>query len=216
LGAPAGYVGYRESTPLADQLKTHPHSIILFDEIEKAHEDVHRLLLQILDTGTLTDATGVHLDFSHAIIVLTSNIGNAHFDGSSLGFAGSRSDGDAAHAEQTKKLLEEKLSRELVGRLGTIALFHPLTKTSLEAIAQKELHAIASRLGIHQIQTIISPSITKAIIKKAPAHANARDVIHLVEKEIEHLVLERLMHGTKSAPRRMTIAQKKDGSFYVR
>jgi ATP-dependent Clp protease ATP-binding subunit ClpB len=119
LGSPAGYVGYREGNRLADTIRKHPHAVLLFDEFEKAHQDVQHLLLQALEDGQIMDANGRAIPFRHAYVVLTSNVGAEYLTRTSLGFGNDSSGFDALVKEQ----LKERFRPELLNRLDRIVVF---------------------------------------------------------------------------------------------
>ncbi len=166
VGAPAGYVGYKESTKLTDVVKRKPHCLVLFDEIEKAHGDVHNLLLQVLDDGHITDATGRKIDFKNTIIIMTSNVGGAHLSagkGGGIGFSTSEG-GDLTEeelADQRAAIMqdvEQSFRPEFINRIDKISVFRPLAKADLASIAELQVAELSKRteadfgvtLGINQ------------------------------------------------------------------
>jgi len=148
IGAPAGYVGYREETKLTDLVKRRPHSLVLFDEIEKAHPDVHNLLLQLLEDGHITDATGRKINFKNAIVVMTSNVGADAFKTSGIGFAADKNDEtDAREAKDAiSGALEGAFRPEFLNRIDKTVFFRPLSKEHLKAIATLQIEDLAKRL----------------------------------------------------------------------
>lgn len=190
LGAPAGYVGYREAAKLTDAVKARPFSVILFDEIEKAHKDVQNLLLQILDEGELADATGRKIHFRHAIIVLTSNAGADRLDRGTLGF----SENEAARTElleaDLRKELEERFRPELLNRLDHTLLFEPLTEETLQGVVEKELRELTERLATRGITANFHPDVAPHIAKNVNKKRGARDVRRCVERDLEHKIAD--------------------------
>ena len=169
VGAPAGYVGYEDGGKLTDKVRRQPYSVVLFDEIEKAHPDVMNLLLQLLEDGQLTDAQGRVISFRHTIIILTSNIGSAGMmNTEALGFGGTkkRSAKDVQrHNDRTaRQALEEFLKPELIERFDAIIVFQALSR----AVAGKIFDTIASELGAaiesHGMSLMIKPSVKRHII----------------------------------------------------
>ena len=169
VGAPAGYVGYEEGGKLTDKVCRQPYSVVLFDEIEKAHPDVMNLLLQLLEDGQLTDAQGRVVSFRHTIIILTSNVGSAGMMNSeALGFGGAkkRSSKDVQqHNDRTaRQALEDFLKPELIERFDAIIVFQALSR----AVAGKIFDTIASELGAaiesHGMNLMIKPSVKRHII----------------------------------------------------
>jgi len=152
VGSPAGYVGYRDETKLTDVVKRRPHSLVLFDEIEKAHGDIHNLLLQILDDGHVTDATGRKINFKNTIVVMTSNVGANVMRYEPLGFSTGSKAGevDLVANEETKaavmKELESSFRPEFVNRIDKVAVFAPLSKEELAKIVVLQLGELSTRL----------------------------------------------------------------------
>ena len=172
VGAPAGYVGYEDGGQLTDKIRRQPYSVVLFDEIEKANPDVFHLLLQILEDGTLTDARGKKVDFSNAIIILTSNLGaDRMMKESSLGFSavtrGDQKRLDEVHAENAVAA-EEALNRimrpELINRFDAIVTFRALTKKEVGKIFDTLLGELQSRLVRKGIHLVIAASAKRQII----------------------------------------------------
>jgi ATP-dependent Clp protease ATP-binding subunit ClpC len=142
LGAPAGYVGYDDGGQLTDKIRRQPYSVVLFDEIEKAHRDVFQLLLQVLEDGVISDAKGRQVDFSNTIIILTSNLGAERMQKEvSLGFGANTKEGNSslvsAHAETelvAREALADLMKPELIARFDDVIVFHALTKAEVGKI----------------------------------------------------------------------------------
>ena len=132
IGSPPGYVGYEEAGQLTEKVRRRPYSVVLFDEIEKAHPDVMNILLQILDEGKINDAQGRTVDFSNTVICMTSNAGSSDQSTSSLGFNKSE---EQRSAEKTRKALAQFLRPEFLGRVDEVIAFKPLSQQTLEGIA---------------------------------------------------------------------------------
>ena len=149
LGSPAGYVGFKGRNHFLEQVKRRPHSILLFDEFDKAHADVRKLLLQILDEGTLTDAQGKKITFKNAIIIITTSVGAQLFETSSIGFdnkeLGTKQYSSKIQSETNDKL-KEFFGAELLGRIDKICLFHPLDAQTIKGIVEIKLAEINKRL----------------------------------------------------------------------
>ncbi len=190
LGAPAGYVGYREAAKLTDAVKARPFSVVLFDEIEKAHKDVQNLLLQILDEGELADATGRKTHFRHAIVILTSNAGADRFERGPLGFSEEGAFERKLLEADIQKELEERFRPELLNRLDHTILFEPLTKEALTGIAEKELNDLALRLAARGITATFGPDVAAHIAARVDVKRGARDVRRQVEAELEHKIAD--------------------------
>ncbi|MBT5807988.1 ATP-dependent Clp protease ATP-binding subunit [Candidatus Uhrbacteria bacterium] len=206
IGAPAGYVGYKESAGLTDRVKQRPYSVILFDEIEKAHRDVQNLLLQIFEEGELTDATGRKVNFKNTIIILTSNVGLERFGKGSFGFMSSDNERTVVLNQDLRKELEERFRPELVNRIDHTCIFQPLKKATLHAICKKQLSELTARLknqGLHlKIHKDLAPHITSL----ADPNYGARTIRQHIQKEIEHKIAERLTK--KDRPKRLNIRLK--------
>jgi ATP-dependent Clp protease ATP-binding subunit ClpC len=186
LGAPAGYVGYGEGGTLTEKVRRTPHSVVLFDEIEKAHPDVFNILLQILEDGVLTDASGRKINFKNTIIILTSNIGSAEICNiKKLGF-----DNDNLNDEQyTKKIqsiTKETLSPELLSRLDHIVVFNQLSQKDLQKVARIELTKLKERLKNKKITLTFTPKLLSHISQIATEQKEgARGVRQFIQREIE-------------------------------
>jgi len=153
LGSPAGYVGHKERNRLTDQIHQRPYCVVLFDEIDKAHPDVVKLLLQILDEGELTDSTGKKTHFNHAIIILTTNLGSELFKSAGIGFGKNNKDTKDRNNSLISKLKEE-LSPALLNRLDSLAIFSPLSTETVKKIIAKNIQEISDKLKSNQNITI--------------------------------------------------------------
>lgn len=210
IGAPAGYVGYRENAKLTDFVKQHPHSVILFDEIEKAHPDVHNLLLQILDNGMLSDATGRQVNFRNAIIILTSNEGSEHFNNKHLGFRSEVSQKKETD-ENVRKTLIERFKRELVNRIGHVCIFSPLTEPVIEKITVLQLTQMQKRLAAHDISFNVDRTVARTIAKSVDKKFGARDVERMIETHIEHPLATLLLSKTTQHHKTFKAQTQKNG-----
>jgi ATP-dependent Clp protease ATP-binding subunit ClpC len=193
IGSPAGYVGYRDRNQLTDAVKERPHSLVLFDELEKAHPDVLHLLLQILEEGALSDSAGRRVDFRQTMVVMTTNIGAEQFERGHFGFT----DGGKAHErdreKQLRKNLEDHFRPEFVNRIDTIAIFQPLEPETLFAIAEKMLKELTERLEKDHLLVRFTPAVPKCLGRAANAKHGARDLRHLVQTRVETPIAERLL-----------------------
>ncbi|MCH8049649.1 ATP-dependent Clp protease ATP-binding subunit [Patescibacteria group bacterium] len=211
IGAPAGYVGYREQTKFSDHVKQNPHTVILFDEIEKAHPDVHQLLLQILDDGMLSDATGKNINFRHAIIIMTSNIGSERFERGRVGFSRSDIEQRQVIEQDVRKDLEDHFSREFLNRIDNVCIFEPLSQASLEAIARREIIALKQRLKAKGSDITLTKATIQHLVKRAKTKFGARDIQRLVQTEIEQPLVEALLASKNNQKFKITL--KKDGTL---
>lgn len=188
VGAPPGYVGYDDGGVLIEKLRRQPYSLVLFDEVEKAHPGVLDLLLQILEEGTLTDGQGRKADFRNAVIVLTSNLG-AHKLGEravSLGFGGTDADGAKRRREAAMSAAKDFFRPEFLGRLDEVVVFDPLDVRALTTIAYTLLAQSGRRLERHGIRLELPPGQVEALACRAAREgAGARPLRRLIAREVE-------------------------------
>lgn len=173
IGSPPGYIGYDEGGQLTEQIRRHPYSVVLFDEVEKAHPDMFNMLLQILDDGRLTDSKGRTVNFKNTIIIMTSNLGNEVIKQYSIGF----SDSGETKAQATKmraaemkekidKILKSHFKLEFLNRIDEIVLFESLLPESLEKIVELELAKVEKRLGHKNISVKVSAKVKQLLADK--------------------------------------------------
>jgi ATP-dependent Clp protease ATP-binding subunit ClpB len=170
VGAPPGYVGYDEAGSLTERIRHRPYAVVLFDEIEKAHPEVFNILLQVLDSGHLTDGKGRKVNFKNTIIILTSNVGAEFIDRmASIGF-GQGSAGDAAQFEQVKEKvmgsLKDHFRPEFLNRLDDIVMFDVLSKDVLADIVEKQVAEVVERLAGKRITLTLSPDVRAWLAEK--------------------------------------------------
>lgn len=204
LGAPAGYVGYEDGGQLTDKIKRQPYSVVLFDEIEKAHSEVFNLLLQILEDGSLTDAKGHKVDFSNTIIILTSNLGaDRMMKESSLGFhATSPTDKkklDEVHDENaiaTKEALAKMMRPELINRFDAVVTFRALTRGEIGKIFDNLIDELQDRLIRKGIHLVIQPSAKRLLIDKGyDEKFGARPLRRAIQDSLEHTIADGILSG---------------------
>ena len=204
VGAPAGYVGYEDGGQLTDKIRRQPYSVVLFDEIEKAHPDVFQLLLQLLEDGRLTDAKGHSVDFSNTIVILTSNLGAERMQKeANLGFSvQSKSDKDnleAVHADNeaaAKEALSRIMRPELINRLDSIVVFRALTRKEVAQIFDILIEELRGRLHRKGYGLTIGAAVKRAVIDKGyDAHNGARPLRRAIQDEIEHVIAEGIIAG---------------------
>ncbi|MDD6012953.1 MAG: AAA family ATPase [Oscillospiraceae bacterium] len=182
IGSPPGYVGYDEAGQLTEKVRRKPYSVILFDEIEKAHPDVMNILLQILDEGRITDAQGRTVNFENTVIVMTSNAGSER-KGGALGFGKEKGD---ATKEKVMKALSDFLRPEFLGRVDEIAVFNSLTVSDYEKISVLLLEELRTSLAEKDIDFKWTDAVPGYLAAKAEGGARgARDLRNLIRKEIE-------------------------------
>ena len=192
IGAPPGYIGYEEGGQLTESVRRNPYSIILMDEIEKAHPDVFNILLQLLDEGTLTDSKGVVVDFKNTIIIMTSNIG-------SLELLEEVKDG--VISEETRKNVTNQLygyfKPEILNRMDDIIIFKPLTQDNIKGIANKLLNELVKRVAARNIELSYTPAISEWVATAGfDMKFGARPLKRFIQSHIENkLSVELIRHG---------------------
>lgn len=204
IGSPAGYVGYKDTNLLADQIKNKPYSVILFDEMEKAHPDIFNLLLQILEDGILTDATGRLINFKNTIIILTSNLGIEEFNRkASFGFElSSKTDQEKFQQEfddlkeNILKNLREKCKPEFLNRIHKILIFEPLSKKNIEKIIEKQVQELNLRLIEKKLKLQLSNAAKKLLAQKSfIPEQGARAIRRVIQQNIEESLVENILHN---------------------
>jgi ATP-dependent Clp protease ATP-binding subunit ClpC len=204
IGSPAGYVGYREPNKFTDAVKRRPYSVVLFDELEKAHPDVLNVFLQIFEDGHLTDATGKKINFKNTIIIMTSNVGSQHLAaGGRVGFDLASSDEDrleAAYREAKSGImqeLEKHFRPEFINRIDKVVLFRPLGLESLRKIIHLHLDELNARLlSEHQVRLeLTEPAETLLAKRSFQPLQGARGVRKAIQELVEGLVAESLLAG---------------------
>ena len=199
VGSPPGYVGYEEGGQLTDKVRRKPYSVILFDEIEKAHEDVFNILLQILEDGRLTDSQGRVTNFNNTIIIMTSNVGARTIsDGKKLGF--SKGEEEATEYKDIKKNVLEELKKtfrpEFLNRIDDIVVFHRLSKEDIKQIVDIMINNLALRLENKDIYIDVSEEVKDFIAKKGfDITYGARPLRRAIQNEIEDFIAEEFLDG---------------------
>ena len=201
VGSPPGYVGHEEGGQLTEQVRRRPYSVVLFDEIEKAHPNVLHLLLQVLEEGKLTDSLGRKIDFRNTIIILTTNIGAEQMKRASLGFGAPRE--DASYDALKAKVLGEakkSLKPEFLNRFDDLIVFHQLDKTDLDVIVDLEVKKLIERVKQKNIQVVLDEKARDFLIEKGydPAYG-ARPMRRAVERYLEDPLAEEMLKGTVKA-----------------
>ena len=203
IGSPPGYVGYDEGGQLTEKIRRHPYSVVLFDEIEKAHPDVFNILLQILDDGILTDAKGRRVDFKNAVIIMTSNVGAGSItEPKRLGF--SAASGSAADEEKMKQDVKDALKStfrpEFLNRVDDIIVFNKLSDDSIEKIAALMLDDVANRIAKQDITVEFDSEVVSALAKEGfdPVYG-ARPLRRAIVRRVEDSFSEAMLSGTVAA-----------------
>ena len=214
LGAPPGYVGYDEGGQLTEAVRRRPYSVVLFDEIEKAHPDIQNVLLQMLEDGQLTDSMGRKADFRNTIVLLTSNLGARYLAGQStpLGFAAGA---EAAFEKQSAQAIEEAkkwFRPELVGRLDEMIVFRPLSTENLSCIAEKLLCQLEQRAARNGYTLTHTARVGPALAAKARSPYGARELRRQVDRAVEQALANEIASGTAHAGQHWTADCTEDGS----
>lgn len=217
VGSPPGYIGYDEGGQLTEKVRRRPYSVILFDEIEKAHPDVFNMLLQILDDGMLTDSQGRRVDFKNCIIIMTSNVGAKLISGSgkALGFSTER--GDVPSHDRVRELVTGELKNtfrpEFLNRVDDITVFHSLEKSDISEIARRLLETLSGRVGQLGIALTFDES---AVEKTADAGFDpvygARPLKRVIQREIEDKLSEQMLEGKVTVGKKY-LCKAENGEF---
>ena len=198
IGSPPGYIGYDGGGQLTEKIRRKPYSVVLFDEIEKAHTDVMNILLQILEDGHLTDSQGREVDFKNTVIIMTSNLGARHItDKKSLGFV--NTENDKEYEELKKEVIKElkhELRPEFINRIDEIIVFHKLNKQDIENIAQIMLKQVEKRLQKQKYIVEIDDGVVKTIIEQGfDSNFGARPLRRTIQNLVEDRISEEILAG---------------------
>ena len=193
IGAPPGYVGYEEGGQLTEAVRRKPYSVVLFDEVEKAHPDVFNVLLQVLDDGRITDSQGRLVDFKNTILILTSNLGSEFL------LEGVRGDGsiDPAAKTQVEQLLRRSFRPEFLNRLDEIVFYKPLTRENMTGIIDLQIAKLNRRLESQQIRCAVTDSAKSLIINESyDPQFGARPLRRYVQHTVETMLSKKILAGT--------------------
>ena len=214
IGSPPGYVGYEEAGQLTEKVRRRPYSVVLFDEIEKAHPDVMNILLQILDEGKINDAQGRTVDFSNTVICMTSNAGSSDQSAGSLGF--NKSDAQRSE-EKTRKALAQFLRPEFLGRVDEVIAFKPLTEETLQGIAALMLDEYKPGMEAKGIAYSSTPAALKALVQKSQGGKfGARDLRRVIRKAVEDPAAERLIDGSLASGGTLVVDADENGEIILK
>ena len=201
IGAPPGYVGFEQGGLLVDAVRQHPYSVVLLDEIEKAHPDIYNVLLQVMDHATLTDNTGRKADFRNSVVILTSNAGSREMGAASIGFADTmagldeESRGKAA-AGKAKSALEKVFSPEFRNRLDAIVMFKALAPDAMETIVEKFILQLESQLSERKVAITLTPAARTWLAKAGYDRLfGARPLARVIQKEVRDVLTDQLLFG---------------------
>ncbi|MGM9584632.1 MAG: ATP-dependent chaperone ClpB [Faecousia sp.] len=212
IGAPPGYVGYEEGGQLTEAVRRKPYSVVLFDEVEKAHPDVFNVLLQVLDDGRITDSQGRTVDFKNTILILTSNLGSEYL------LDGVNADGtiDENAKAQVQALLRRSFRPEFLNRLDEIVFYKPLTKENVTKIIDLQIDKLNSRLSDQQIKVELTDAAKSAIVDASyDPQYGARPLRRYVQHTVETMLSKRLLRGDV-LPGQTVIVDAVDGQLEIR
>ena len=203
VGAPPGYVGYEEGGQLTEKVRRNPYSIVLFDEIEKAHADVFNILLQILDEGRLTDSQGRTVDFKNTIIIMTSNLGSGLLLNNE-------------NMEEIQKLLRITFRPEFLNRIDEVVIFKPLSQATQMKIVEKMLNELANRLKQDRLNIVFTDRAKQFVIDSSFSHEyGARPIKRFIQKEIETMLAKEIIKGAL-VPERPYIVDVVNEQFVIK
>ncbi|RVU70724.1 MULTISPECIES: ATP-dependent Clp protease ATP-binding subunit [Lactobacillus] len=212
IGSAPGYVGYQEGGQLSEQVRRHPYSVVLLDEVEKAHPDVFNLLLQVLDEGFLTDSKGRKVDFRNTIIIMTSNLGTRNlFDSKAVGFNADNADQAKARAEKVDQALKQFFRPEFLNRIDETIIFEELTKEQLRQIVTLLTHKLVARLAEKKITLKLSRAALDKMAKDGHnPEMGARPLRRAIQNDIEDKIAEMLINGELQAGDTLKIGASHD------
>ena len=218
IGAPPGYVGYEEGGQLTEAVRRHPYSVVLFDEVEKAHPDVFNILLQVLDDGRITDSQGRTVDFKNTVIILTSNLGS---DLILEDLEKSRAEGKNELSDEARNAIDQLLKRqfrpEFLNRLDDIVYYKSLTKQEIGSIVDLMLTDLRKRLADKQLNLVVTEAAKNSIIDGGydPIYG-ARPLKRYIQSHVETMIAKEIIAGTHSAGDTLTVDADENGRLYLR
>ena len=218
IGAPPGYVGYEEGGPLTEAVRRHPYSVVLFDEVEKAHPDVFNILLQVLDDGRITDSQGRTVDFKNTVIILTSNLGSdLILEDLEKSRANGSNDLSAEAQEAIGQLLKRQFRPEFLNRLDDIVYYKSLTKQEIGSIVDLMLADLRHRLADKQLHLEVTEAAKNAIIDGGydPIYG-ARPLKRYIQAHVETMIAKEIIAGAHAAGDTLTVDADENGHLYLR
>ena len=218
FGAPPGYVGYEEGGQLTEKVRRRPYSVVLFDEIEKAHPDVFNVLLQVLDDGVLTDSLGRKIDFKNTVLIMTSNLGTKLImKGVSLGFhRNEKTDHESRMKDEVKGELRRAFSPEFLNRIDEVVVFHSLEREHLFSILEILLKELNARLLERNVQLELDDEVKHWLIKEGyEAQYGARPMRRTIQRVIGDPLSEELIRGRFKEARKIKVVLRDGAPFFV-
>ena len=205
IGAPPGYVGFEQGGQLVDAVRTHPYSVILLDEIEKAHEDIFNILLQVMDHATLTDNSGRKADFRNTVLILTSNAGSREMSAASIGFT------DGETGTKAKTAVERVFSPEFRNRLDAIVTFKSLTPEAMETIVEKFIMQLESQLKDRKVAIALTPEARAWLARTGyDPRMGARPLSRVIQRDVRDPLTDQILFGKLENGGTVTIAVVED------
>ncbi len=201
IGAPPGYVGFEQGGQLVDAVRTHPYSVVLLDEIEKAHPDIYNVLLQVMDHATLTDNTGRKADFRNTVLILTSNAGSRDMSAAAIGFSDDTERGEGERhgrqaAGKAKTAIERVFSPEFRNRLDAIVTFKPLGAAAIETIVDKFILQMESQLSDRHVAIALTPEAREWLAKAGYDRVfGARPLARVIQKDVRDVLADQILFG---------------------
>ena len=212
IGAPPGYVGYEEGGRLTESVRRRPYSVVLFDEMEKAHEDVSNVLLQVLDDGHLTDGHGRKIDFKNTIIVMTSNLGS-----SELLAMSEAEKSDSAIRERVLEILKRSLRPELINRIDETIVFHQLTREQLSGIIEIQLHLLRGRLADRGLCIDLMPEAIEALCDEGyDPQFGARPLKRVIQTRLENPIATGILNGNYESGDSIEVQEKNGDLLFTK
>jgi ATP-dependent Clp protease ATP-binding subunit ClpA len=192
IGAPPGYVGFDQGGLLTDAIRKHPYSVLLLDEIEKAHPDIFNILLQVMDYATLTDNNGKKADFRNVVLIMTSNAGAMDMNKDVVGFGDRDKDSQAKGKDAINKLF----TPEFRNRLDAIISFNPLPPAVMKLVVDKFMAELNAQLGLKKVTLVITEEVRAWLAEKGyDARNGARPLSRLIQTEIKDLLSDEILFG---------------------
>jgi ATP-dependent Clp protease ATP-binding subunit ClpA len=210
IGAPPGYVGYDQGGLLTESVTKHPHSVILLDEIEKAHPEVFNILLQVMDHGTLTDNNGRKANFRNTIVIMTTNAGAQDISRASMGFQ------SQDHSSDATEMIKKTFSPEFRNRLDGIIQFNPLPVEVIRTVVDKFLVELQAQLDQQKVQLEVSNEVREWLIENGyDKNMGARPMERLIQDSIKKMLAEEILFGKLSKVGGTAYVDLKDGEISI-
>lgn len=203
IGSPAGYVGYDDGGLLTDAIRKSPNCVLLLDEIEKAHEDIYNILLQVMDYASLTDNRGNKVDFKNVILIMTSNAGAQFADQAAIGFGGGQSKG-----ESMLQTVKKTFKPEFINRLSGTVVFNDMDETMAALILDKKLRQLSELLGKKQVSLTLTPEAHAFLLKKGFSHQyGAREMDRVIQEHLTPILMDEILFGKLQKGGAITITE---------